>query len=71
MQQHRLVDRQFGQVAQAYFTSAVHAQGADLDALAALAQSIPQAKVLDLGCGGGHELRHGTARGHDGGGRPV
>jgi ubiquinone/menaquinone biosynthesis C-methylase UbiE len=54
MQQHRLVDRQFGQVAQAYLTSAVHAQGADLDALAALAQSVPQAKVLDLGCGGGH-----------------
>lgn len=54
MQQHRLVDQQFGQVAQAYLTSAVHAQGADLDALAALAQSVPQAKVLDLGCGGGH-----------------
>lgn len=54
MQQHRLVDQQFGQVAQAYLTSTVHAQGADLDALAALAQSVPQAKVLDLGCGGGH-----------------
>ena len=35
MQQHRLVDQQFGQVAQAYLTSAVHAQGDDLDALAA------------------------------------
>ena len=54
MQQHRLVDQQFGQVAQAYLTSAVHAQGADLDALAALAQSAPHAKVLDLGSGGGH-----------------
>lgn len=54
MQQHRLVDQQFGQVAQAYLTSAVHAQGADLDALATLAQSVPHAKVLDLGCGGGH-----------------
>ncbi|KHK55741.1 SAM-dependent methlyltransferase [Ralstonia sp. A12] len=54
MQQHRLVDQQFGQVAQAYLTSAVHAQGADLEALAALAQSMPHAKVLDLGCGGGH-----------------
>jgi ubiquinone/menaquinone biosynthesis C-methylase UbiE len=54
MQQHRLVDRQFGQVAQTYLTSAVHAQGADLDALAALAQATPHAKVLDLGCGGGH-----------------
>lgn len=51
MQQHRLVDQQFGQVAQAYLTSAVHAQGADLDALAALAQSAPHAKVLDLGSG--------------------
>ena len=46
MQQHRLVDAQFGQVAQAYLTSAVHAQGDDLDALAALAQSAPHAKVL-------------------------
>ena len=54
MQQHRLVDQQFGQVAQAYLTSTVHAQGADLDALAALAHSVPHAKVLDLGCGGGH-----------------
>ena len=54
MQQHRLVDQQFGQVAQAYLTSAVHAQGADLEALAALAQSMPHAKALDLGCGGGH-----------------
>ncbi len=26
MQQHRLVDQQFGQVAQAYLASAVHAQ---------------------------------------------
>ncbi|CAJ0815205.1 class I SAM-dependent methyltransferase [Ralstonia flaminis] len=54
MQQHRLVDQQFGQVAQAYLTSAVHAQGADLEALATLAQSMPHAKVLDLGSGGGH-----------------
>jgi len=54
MQQHRLVDQQFGQVAQAYLTSAVHAQGADLETLATLAQSMPHAKVLDLGCGGGH-----------------
>ncbi|MEF9386964.1 class I SAM-dependent methyltransferase [Ralstonia solanacearum species complex bacterium KE056] len=54
MQQHQLVDRQFGQMAQAYLTSAVHAQGADLDALAALARATPHANVLDLGCGGGH-----------------
>ncbi|AXW63660.1 SAM-dependent methyltransferase (plasmid) [Ralstonia solanacearum] len=54
MQQHRLVDQQFGQVAQAYLTSTVHAQGADLDALAALARATPHANVLDLGCGGGH-----------------
>ncbi len=54
MQQHRLVDQQFGQVAQAYLASAVHAQGADLDALAALARATPHANVLDLGCGGGH-----------------
>ncbi|MHA6883718.1 class I SAM-dependent methyltransferase [Ralstonia pseudosolanacearum] len=54
MQQHQLVDQQFGQMAQAYLTSAVHAQGADLDTLAALARATPHANVLDLGCGGGH-----------------
>jgi SAM-dependent methyltransferase len=49
-----LVDAQFGSRAGAYLTSAVHAQGADLNALAALAHGRPEAHVLDLGCGAGH-----------------
>jgi SAM-dependent methyltransferase len=48
-----LVNRQFGARAAAYLTSAVHAQGADLEALAALVDN-NAARVLDLGCGGGH-----------------
>ncbi|MBV8470038.1 MAG: methyltransferase domain-containing protein [Burkholderiaceae bacterium] len=54
MQQHQLVDKQFGQVAQAYLSSSTHAQGRDLEDLAALACTLPYGDVLDLGCGGGH-----------------
>src|ERR1700749_2920904 len=49
-----LVDDQFGSRANAYLTSAVHAQGRDLEALVALASSHRDARLLDLGCGGGH-----------------
>src|SRR5215469_11680441 len=49
-----LVDKQFGEQASAYLTSAVHAQGPDLEALAALVAGKSEARVLDLGCGGGH-----------------
>ncbi len=49
-----LVGGQFGARAAAYLGSAVHAQGADLQALAALVHDQPQARVLDLGCGAGH-----------------
>lgn len=49
-----LVGAQFGSRAGAYLTSAVHAQGADLEALAALVHGQPEAHVLDLGCGAGH-----------------
>lgn len=52
--QEAVVGGQFGSRATAYLNSAVHAQGADLQALAALARSRPGARVLDLGCGGGH-----------------
>jgi SAM-dependent methyltransferase len=48
------VDRQFGVRAADYVASAVHAAGADLEALAALCRDAPYASVLDLGCGGGH-----------------
>lgn len=49
-----LVNTQFGSQAGAYLTSSVHSQGPDLDALAALVAGKSEARVLDLGCGGGH-----------------
>jgi SAM-dependent methyltransferase len=49
-----VVGGQFGSRAEAYLTSAVHARGADLDDLAAVVRGRPDARVLDLGCGGGH-----------------
>ncbi len=52
--QEALVGDQFGARADAYLNSAVHAQGADLQALADLVRNRPNAGVLDLGCGGGH-----------------
>ncbi len=52
--QDALAADQFGARAGAYLTSSVHAQGADLAALAALVRERPGCRVLDLGCGGGH-----------------
>ncbi len=49
-----LLGQQFGARAAAYLNSAVHAQGADLAALADLVRGHDDARVLDLGCGGGH-----------------
>jgi len=49
-----LVGGQFGSRAEAYLNSALHARSPDLDALVALMNSWPKARVLDLGCGGGH-----------------
>lgn len=49
-----LVQDQFGPQAQAYVASAVHAAGADLDAIAEAVQRHGSRSVLDLGCGGGH-----------------
>lgn len=48
------VAQMFGPQAAAYVASAVHARGADLDALAALAAELRPERLLDLGCGGGH-----------------
>lgn len=50
----KLVAEQFGPRAAAYVNSAVHSQGADLEALTGVVQGQAQARVLDLGCGGGH-----------------
>lgn len=49
-----LVLQQFGPRAQTYVTSAVHARGEDLDAIAAIARARSPTRALDLGCGGGH-----------------
>lgn len=50
----QVVQRQFGEQADAYLQSAVHAAGPELAELAnAVAPSL-QARVLDLGCGAGH-----------------
>lgn len=50
----RHVQNQFGPRASAYVESAVHSQGEDLVALAALAEKTAPAHAIDLGCGGGH-----------------
>jgi len=49
-----VVNAQFGARAASYLKSAVHAAGADLDALAGLVHGHGGARVLDLGCGAGH-----------------
>jgi ubiquinone/menaquinone biosynthesis C-methylase UbiE len=53
-----LVGGQFGGRASAYLGSAVHAKGADLQALANLVRGQSEARVLDLGCGAGHVSFH-------------
>lgn len=52
--QEDVVVGQYATQAQAYLTSAVHASGEDLAALAALARGHGGARVLDMGTGGGH-----------------
>ena len=49
-----LTASQFGARAGAYVASAVHAGGADLDAMAARAAQVVPDRALDLGAGGGH-----------------
>lgn len=59
--QQALTARQFGARSEQYLGSAVHARGADLDRLAALA-GLPGCRALDLGCGAGH-VSYALARG--------
>src|SRR4051794_11022794 len=54
MQQSEIAAQQFGSVAADYLTSPVHAQGTDLQELAASIPADSRAHVLDLGCGAGH-----------------
>lgn len=56
--QERLAAGQFGPRAAAYVASPVHAQGEDLEQLAVIVAGRGGARVLDLGCGGGHVAFH-------------
>jgi ubiquinone/menaquinone biosynthesis C-methylase UbiE len=52
--QHAFVAEHYGVRAQDYVTSAVHSAGADLDQIETELHGQRSARVLDLGCGGGH-----------------
>jgi len=54
MQHDRAITQSFGPQAEAYLTSQVHATGKDLELLAEVVSTTPNARVLDLGCGAGH-----------------
>jgi ubiquinone/menaquinone biosynthesis C-methylase UbiE len=65
MDQQTMSVSQFGAKAANYLTSAVHATGADLERLKAMAGQLRPERVLDLGCGAGHvsfALAQGGAR---------
>ncbi len=65
MDQQKLSVTQFGARAAQYLTSTVHATGADLERLEALANELQPARALDVGCGAGHAsfaLARGGAR---------
>ena len=52
--QHNFAAEQYAPRAQDYVASAVHSAGADLDQMEAELRGWGVARVLDLGCGGGH-----------------
>ncbi|HEX4582661.1 MAG TPA: class I SAM-dependent methyltransferase [Acidobacteriaceae bacterium] len=54
MEHDVLVAQQFGATARAYLESVTHATGEDLEILGAEIAAVPDAVVLDLGCGAGH-----------------
>lgn len=54
----QVVQVQFGEQANAYLTSAVHAQGVEFAELQAALAGQGDARVLDLGCGAGHVSFH-------------
>jgi ubiquinone/menaquinone biosynthesis C-methylase UbiE len=54
MSQSDFVAAHYSDRARDYVTSAVHSAGADLDQIEAELRGHPTARVLDLGCGGGH-----------------
>ena len=60
-QHSQVVQKQFGEQAAAYLSSAVHAQGTEFGLLKAELADKPTARVLDLGCGAGHVSFHVAA----------
>jgi SAM-dependent methyltransferase len=54
MDQSQSIQDRFGPAAAAYAVSAVHASGADLDAMLEAAGLRGHERVLDVGCGAGH-----------------
>ena len=52
--QHAYAAEQYGSRARDYVTSAVHSSGGDLDQVEDIVRGRELARVLDLGCGGGH-----------------
>ncbi len=52
--QHEFVTKHYAPRAAAYVSSAVHGAGPDLDQIEAFVRGCSDARVLDLGCGGGH-----------------
>jgi ubiquinone/menaquinone biosynthesis C-methylase UbiE len=57
-QHSQVVQKQFGEQASAYLSSAVHAQGTEFALLQAELAGQGEARVLDLGCGAGHVSFH-------------
>ncbi|MCW6510354.1 class I SAM-dependent methyltransferase [Lichenifustis flavocetrariae] len=56
--QHSFVADHYAPRASAYVASAVHSGGPDLDRIAEILRATAPARVLDLGCGGGHVSYH-------------
>lgn len=54
----QVVQKQFGEQADAYLNSAVHAQGSEFAELLAAVQGHGDVQLLDLGCGAGHVSFH-------------
>lgn len=54
MNHEEVVSQSFGSNAQAYLQSAVHSAGDDLKRAAQIVSALPDARVVDLGCGAGH-----------------
>jgi SAM-dependent methyltransferase len=53
-QQHAFASQEYSGRARDYVTSAVHSTGGDLDQVEEAVRGLSTARVLDLGCGGGH-----------------